>query len=731
MNGLNKFCSFGCIIIGLLGLVGFIFDITLFSKISVDYIPMAPSTAISFILIGIIFLIGSINKNINTKVIYLFLTALFLVLANGFMVGLDAYFDFKLQIARLFYLSDTYFNGLRSGYMSPSTGILFFILGASQFILLSKTYFFRDNYLLDKSIEIIGYACLIAAATYCISYMNGNPFLYERQVIPMAMNTSIGFIFASLLVVNYSKNSLINRIYNEDNIENIIMRYFSPFILGIYFIGWLVVTYINKIFNVDAAIFSALLITIFLALIVYLSKFIATLTKDTILKYKQINATLKSRLEENARLLELSIKSANIGLWHYDVEKDAITITDNLNMIIGENPEKKWTFNSFIESLYKDDRQKAIDTYNKIHAPGKNNWFTIHTRRYWSDGSLHWYEIFGKVTKRDINGLAKNIHGAILDITDRKIISAKFKNYFNLPSTLNLICKLEGSILHFNDYWKILLGYNDSKLHNKNIIDLIYPGDHGKFRANISKVINDNEPRDFEARIKCVKQKLLNISWIVSVSLDYGELYFSGIDNTQLIKTKSELSSALLKTIEAISLTLEKRDPYTSGHMNKVAIISTAIAYEMGLSDEVIEGIRVGASIHDIGKIYIPAEILNRPGKLSIPEFEIIKTHPQVGYEIIKNIDFPWPVHEMVLQHHEKLDGSGYPNGLKEDQIIIEAQIIAVADVLEAVTSHRPYRPALPLKKGIDILLSGRGILYNADAVDACISLIESKRLTI
>lgn len=183
------------------------------------------------------------------------------------------------------------------------------------------------------------------------------------------------------------------------------------------------------------------------------------------------------------------------------------------------------------------------------------------------------------------------------------------------------------------------------------------------------------------------------------------------------------LNSAMMDTIEAVSIALEKRDPYTAGHQKRVSSLSAAIAREMGYSDDRIEGIRLGSMVHDIGKISVPAEILNRPGKLSNDEFGIIKAHPESGYDILKGVDFPWPIAQMALQHHERLDGSGYPQGLKGDAIVAEARILAVADVVEAITSHRPYRASLGLDIALGEIERGRGTAYDAVVVDACLHL--------
>jgi len=179
---------------------------------------------------------------------------------------------------------------------------------------------------------------------------------------------------------------------------------------------------------------------------------------------------------------------------------------------------------------------------------------------------------------------------------------------------------------------------------------------------------------------------------------------------------------------KAIALTTELRDPYTSGHQQRVTRLACAIAKEMGLNEEVIEEIRVAGSLHDIGKMHIPSEILTKPGKLSKIEFDMIKTHPKAGYDILKTIEFPWPIAPIVLQHHERTDGSGYPSGLSAKDIFLEARILAVADVVEAMASHRPYRPAQGLDKALEEISQKRGGLYDPEVVDACLKLFTEKK---
>jgi len=199
----------------------------------------------------------------------------------------------------------------------------------------------------------------------------------------------------------------------------------------------------------------------------------------------------------------------------------------------------------------------------------------------------------------------------------------------------------------------------------------------------------------------------------------------------ELRHTLEKLRKALDATIQAIASTVEAKDFYTAGHQRRVANLARAIGTEMGLSEEQIDGIRMAGVIHDIGKISVPAEILIKPVRLNDLEFGLIKAHPQVGYDILKTVDFPWPVAQIVLQHHERIDGSGYPQGLSGEDIMLEARILVVADVVEAMASFRPYRPALGVDKALEEISQNRGILYDPEAVDACLKLFAEKRFKL
>jgi putative nucleotidyltransferase with HDIG domain len=195
----------------------------------------------------------------------------------------------------------------------------------------------------------------------------------------------------------------------------------------------------------------------------------------------------------------------------------------------------------------------------------------------------------------------------------------------------------------------------------------------------------------------------------------------------KLKQSYHQLENNLDEMVRAMSLTVEERDPYTAGHQRRSTELAVALAREMGLSDHRCKGLRMAGLIHDMGKIAIPAEILSKPGGLNNVEFQLIKRHPQVGYDILKQFDFPWAVDNIVLQHHERLNGSGYPQGLAGENILLEARILCIADVVETIESHRPYRPGRGIEVALEEISRNRGRLYDPNGVDACLTLFRAK----
>lgn len=198
----------------------------------------------------------------------------------------------------------------------------------------------------------------------------------------------------------------------------------------------------------------------------------------------------------------------------------------------------------------------------------------------------------------------------------------------------------------------------------------------------------------------------------------------------ELNQSYKKLNNIMEGVAQIITEVIEIRDPHFIGHQKKVSKLATAIAKEMKLSRDKIEGIKFAALVYDLGTVNLPAEITSKSSKLAEAEYICIKNHPKISHDIFKIVDFPWPIAEIVFQHHERLDGSGYPRELRGDEILIEAKIIAIADVVEAMSSKRPYRPAYSIKEVLEEISKNRGILYESEAVDACLKLFKEKGFT-
>ena len=291
------------------------------------------------------------------------------------------------------------------------------------------------------------------------------------------------------------------------------------------------------------------------------------------------------------------------------------------------------------------------------------------------------------------------------------------------------VTDLEGRIMRANKTMSIMVNKNFKEILGNTCRDLLFDIEHPQdvCPLELAKLSKKREIRIFKTGdkfIECIVDPILdennNVISTVHILTDITDIKKS---EEEIKESLSRIKRTFEQTIKAFSLLVEVRDPYTAGHQKRVSETAVAIAKDLGLTGEAIEAIRLASLIHDIGKISIPASILSKPGKLTDIERAMIETHPVTGYDIVKEIDFPYPIAKIILQHHERINGSGYPGGLKGDGIMIEAKIIAVSDVIEAMSSHRPYREAHTLKESFGEISKNKGILYDQDVVDSCIKL--------
>lgn len=301
-------------------------------------------------------------------------------------------------------------------------------------------------------------------------------------------------------------------------------------------------------------------------------------------------------------------------------------------------------------------------------------------------------------------------------------------NYRELVETANsIILRMDpqGNILFINEFAQRFFGYSREEILGKNVVGTIVPEKEssGRDLAAMIADIMENPDRHVNNENENIRRNGQRV-WVAwtnkGVCDDHGvlrEVLCIGNDITE--NRLADWLRANEQAVRAMVAAIEMRDPYTAGHQRRVTALACALAREMGLREDRINGLRLAGLLHDLGKIVVPAEFLSKPGKLRNHEWEVIKDHPYFGYEIMKGIDFPWPVAQIIYQHHERMDGSGYPLGLKGEEILLEARILAVADVVEAMATHRPYRPALGMEDVLEEISLHKGVLYDPAVVEA------------
>ena len=310
-----------------------------------------------------------------------------------------------------------------------------------------------------------------------------------------------------------------------------------------------------------------------------------------------------------------------------------------------------------------------------------------------------------------------------------------------IPNAL-IIADEKGKIIFWNKAAEKTFGYTSEEALNNDLLNILVPSEyHQFFKEGFNRFKDTGEGPIIEKPSEFIAKKKNGNNFPIEITLSaievdgkwYSLATIRDISEHKrieesLIRAHQKLEGMLNNAVNTLVKIIELRDSYTSGHQKRVSKLAVAIARKMGLNEKKVKLIKIAALVHDIGKVGIPSEILNKPTKLTDLEFNLIQAHPQAGYNILKEVNFPWSVEEIILQHHERIDGSGYPRKLKDDEIMVEARIIAVADVVEAMSSHRPYRPALGIKKALEEISQNRGILYDPKVVDICLQLFREKK---
>jgi len=476
---------------------------------------------------------------------------------------------------------------------------------------------------------------------------------------------------------------------------------------------------------------------------------ILSITRD-ITERRQAEEALKES-EKKYRLLADHVGDVIFVL---DMNLNYTYISPSVKSMRGYEPEEVLKQQS-LETLIPSSRDLAIKTLAEImelekteHIGSSQSW-TLQLEMRRKDGSTVWTEVkFSFI--RDTDQRPVGILGLTRDISERKQAEdalreseEKYRTILEDMDDVYFEVDIKGNITFVNRSSCKMSGYSEEELLGMSFKKISAPdsiekviqyfseifltGKTGKpFLWNLEK--KNGEQGFFEIVASLIKDKQGKPVGFRGIGRDVTERKRA---ETKLQQTLESLNKAVGTTIQVLVSALESRDPYTAGHQFRVADLARTIAMEMGLPQDKIDGIRMAGSIHDIGKLSIPAEILSKPTKLTDLEFSLIKEHPQSGYEMLKDVESPWPLAQIVYQHHERMNGSGYPRKLKEEEIIMEARIMAVADVVESMSSHRPYRPALGVEAALEEIEKNKGILYDNTVTDACLKLFREKNYKI
>ena len=446
----------------------------------------------------------------------------------------------------------------------------------------------------------------------------------------------------------------------------------------------------------------------------------------------------KALMESEIKYRSL-VETASSGVAVADETGSLTMVNDRLCQIYGLNKDEVLG-RQFFDFIHPDDRERIIANF--LEAVTKSHTLpAIEFRGVRKDGSIIW--LFTNPSALTIEGRLIGFSVIIQDITQLKQAEValkeseqRYRSLFQHNPNAVYSLDLEGRFTSINAAAATLSGYSEEEAMKMSFQQIIAPEHLETVRRNFARA-SGGQPQTYESAIITKDGRKIDVfvtSTPIIIDGKVTGVYGIGEDISGRKKSAEDLKAALEKasstldgTIEAIAMMSELRDPYTAGHQRMVSQLAVAIATEIGMEADRIQELTVAGLLHDVGKVYVPSEILSKPGKLTNLELGLAKAHAESSYNIVKSIKFKGPIAHIVWQHHERIDGSGYPQGLVGEQIMLEARILAVADVVEAMSSHRPYRPALGVEKALEEITMNRAILYDVQVVDACLVLFKEK----
>ncbi|HED13434.1 MAG TPA: PAS domain S-box protein [Gammaproteobacteria bacterium] len=470
---------------------------------------------------------------------------------------------------------------------------------------------------------------------------------------------------------------------------------------------------------------------------------------------------LKQLEREREQLLHESEKSeaklvsaqyiARMGNFTWDIQTGHVAWSRGMHHLLKYPEKEEIDYDKVNQAIHHPDDLLCVTQWlEKSIASGRKKLTPKEYRFVCKDGEVIWVETNGSISYED--GKAVTLFGTCHDITERKQFESalqkkeqKTRQIIETARDAFVSIDASGHITDWSPRAEAIFGWSTKEALGRLLDKTIIPEElRQAHKKGLQHYLATGEDSILNRHVELTALHHDGHTFPVELSIvadhSTGDTVFNAFiadisarqqRTTALQQSHEQVRSSLIGTVVAVSRAVGSRDAYTASHQQRVSRLARAIGQQLGLAAERIEGLRIGASIHDIGKIVLPAELLAKPTKLSDLEYQYIQTHAQAGYDILKDVKFPWPVAEIIYLHHERLDGSGYPQGLKGDEICLEARIVAIADVVEAMQSHRPYRPSLGIDAALAEIERYRGEKFDAAATDACLQLFLEQGFTL
>lgn len=452
----------------------------------------------------------------------------------------------------------------------------------------------------------------------------------------------------------------------------------------------------------------------------------------------------RTALESGAKL-RLAVAAADLYAWDWDIPNDRLAWDRDPAALLGARPDPAAPYPDFRELVHPEDRERFLAA-GRAALAGEAA-YDLEFRLSALDGTLRWLRARGLV-ERDPRGAPLRLRGVSMDVTQRKRAEselveaeARFRGLVE-QAIAGIFILQDGTLQYANPRFAQILGYGDgAALLGRDAIGFVAAADRPRIAETMRRLaIGEITTGNVDFDVLRADRSIVHVDVHANRASHRGRPALIGLmqdiserkrAEEQIQHYVAQLQDAFMRTVEVATTLGEMRDPYTAGHERRVAEIAVAIGADLGFDAHRLEGLRVAGHLHDIGKITVPSEILAKPGRLSPAETDLVRQHARAGYDVLKAVSFPWPVAQATLQHHERLDGSGYPDGLRGDAICIEARILAVADTVEAMASHRPNRPGQGIRLALEEIERGRGSAYDPAVADACLKLFREKNFRI